>query len=52
MEVVVEADEVLEPLVIHAASKEVHGPGGVVLGRILKTSSTVSEGQKVPVKVG
>ena len=39
-------------MVIHAASKEVHGPGGVVLGRILKTWSTASEGQKVPVKVG
>ena len=39
--VIVEAKEVLEPLVIHAASKEVHGPGGVVLARILKTWSMV-----------
>ena len=42
----------LKHLVIHAVSEEVHGPGGVVLARILKTWSSVSEGQKVPVEVG
>ncbi len=39
----------LEGFVIHYSSKEVHGPGCIVLGLVLKVGGLVGEGQEVPV---
>ncbi len=39
----------LKGAVVHSSSKEVHGPGHIVLGWVLEVGGLVDEGQEVPV---